>query len=306
MIVTLARGIKVVAPEGKPVYPYGNCLYIEDDRPTVIDLGAGGRAFAAIPCEQVRLGLISHFHFDHLHGDSFFPQAEFMAGWEEGHTYSDPAAYLNFHGYDQWEIMMPGQPREAYGSVIPLPEDVPVQPGFRPVPLAGMFKDGDTIPVGKRILTTVHLPGHTAGHYGFYLEQESILFSGDIDLVANGPWYSSNSADVGDLIASVNRIREINPRVVVPSHRRVQTENIGEQLDRYIQVVLDRQSRIYDLLKSPHSLFQLAEYGLVFPQPHNLYEVFWERMTIRNHLHYLQKTNAIIEIEPGLYQQKSV
>jgi len=303
LLHTLSRGIQVVAPQGKPIYPYGNCLYIEDDRPTVIDLGAGGTAFAAIPCAQVRLALISHFHFDHLHGDSFFPQADFMAGREESPTYSDPAAYLNFHGYDQWEIMMPGQPREAYGSVIPLPEDVPVQPGFRPVPLVGTFKDGEQISIGRRVLSAIHLPGHTAGHYGFFLEHEGILFSGDIDLVATGPWYSSNSADVGDLIASVNRIKEINPGVIVPSHRRVQTEDLSGQLGRYIQVVLDRQARIYDLLKIPHSLFQLGEYGLVFPERNNLYEVFWERMTIRNHLHYLLKTNAIIEIEPGLYQQ---
>src|SRR5665647_1724785 len=131
MLTCISNGIWLVAPR-VPRYPYANCLYIEDERPTVIDLGAGGNAFA----------------------------------------------------------------------------------------------DGDEIQTGKNTIKAIHLPGHSAGHYGFYFEKENILFSADIDLVRTGPWYNSNSGNVGDLIASVQKIKEINPRIIVPSHRRIQSENL--------------------------------------------------------------------------------
>lgn len=39
--------------------------------------------------------------------------------------------------------------------------------------------DGDVLDVANG-LTAVHLPGHTAGHMGFWWEQERLLFSGDL------------------------------------------------------------------------------------------------------------------------------
>lgn len=303
MLVELAPKVWLVAPEVKPRYPYSNSMYLEDDSRVIIDFGAGGRAYSELDCDSVTLGLASHIHFDHMHGDSLFPRARILAGREEEAVYREPDAYTRFYGYDLWEELM-GIDRTAYGQVVPLPDDVVAQPGFRPITLAGTFTDGEMIDTGKLSLQAVHLPGHTTGHYGFYLEQEGILFSGDIDLVPAGPWYSSASADVGDLISSVEKIRLIDPKMVVPSHRRVQTEDIQAQLKVFVQVVLDRQERIIELLAQPHTLTALSDYGLVFPARNNIYEVFWERMTLRNHLHHLLRTGMIEEIEPGLYQRK--
>lgn len=302
MLIPVANHVWIVAPETKPRYPYGNCMYIEADIPAVIDLGAGSRAFADIPCDQVELALLSHFHFDHVHGDSLFPHSQLMAGEEERLTYSNEQVYITFHGYDSWESLM-GLKREAYGQVVPLPEDVLARPGFRHMPLGGTFRNQDVIDLGGIMLTAIHLPGHTIGHYGFYLEKEGILFSADIDLVPTGPFYSSNSADVEDLIESVEKIKVINPRIIVPSHRHMQTENISRQLDIYIQIVLERNQRLFDLLRTPRSLEELAQFRMVFPKQQNLYELFWEKMTIRNHLRYLSKHKLIQPLPDGLYQR---
>ena len=301
MLTSISNGIWLVAPK-VPRYPYANCLYIDDERPTIIDFGAGGNAFADVPKEQIELGLLSHFHFDHIHSRSLFPQAVLMAGEEEKATYIDQDAYIHFHGYHLWDELMQNK-RELYGEVIKIPKDIPVEPGFSQVHLAGTFSDGDEIQTGRNIIKAIHLPGHSAGHYGFYLEKEGILFAADIDLVRTGPWYNSNSGNVGDLITSVQKIKEINPRIVVPSHRRIQTENIPAQLDAYIHVVLDREAKIYDYLQHPHTIDQLATYRLTYPQQNDQYEEFWEKMTIRNHLHHLIELGAVAEIEPGLYKQ---
>lgn len=302
MLIRLAPNIWVVSPEDKPRYPYGNCMYIEGDHPTIIDAGAGASAFADIASEQVDLLLLSHFHFDHLHGIDLFPRAALMAGAEEQLTYSDEKVYLDFHGYHLWETLMP-TPRPAYGQVVPLPDDVLAKPGFRRLSLADTFNDQSLLDLGSTSVQAIHLPGHTWGHYGFYMEKENILFSGDIDLVPSGPWYSSNSGDVGHLIQSVKKIKDISPAIIVPSHRRVQTEKISAQLDAYIQVVLDRNERLYELLHQPYTLDDLAEYHLIFPQHHNLYELFWEKMTLRNHLRYLTDQGMVQLTADGCYQR---
>jgi predicted ArsR family transcriptional regulator len=74
-------------------------------------------------------------------------------------------------------------------------------------------------------------------------------------------------------------------------------------LDRYIQVVLERNQKIFELLKTPRSIDDLAEFRLVFPGRQNLYELFWEKMTIRNHLHYLIKQNLVQELPDGLFER---
>lgn len=301
MLYSVGKDIYLVAPR-VPRYPYSNSLYIEDERPMVIDFGAGGTAFADVPHEKIELGLISHFHFDHIHSRSLFPNIALMAGAEEKFTYVDQNAYIHFHGYDLWDELMHIE-REMYGDVIKIPRDIPIEPGFKTIHLADTFSDGDVIQTGKYEVMTVHLPGHSAGHYGFYLEKENILFSADIDLVKTGPWYNSNSGSVGDLIASVQKIKDLDARIIIPSHRRIQNENLFSQLDAYIQVVLDREEKIYNYLKQPHTLDQLAAYRLTYPQQRDQYEEFWEKMTIRNHLRHLLELRLIEEIKPGLYRQ---
>jgi ribonuclease/clavin/mitogillin len=302
MLIPVAKGIFMVAPLHKPRYPYANCMFIEADRLTVIDMGAGASAFQEVPCEKIKLGLITHSHFDHLHGYDLFAGADIMAGREESATYCDEQSYIDFHGYNLWDSIMK-IPRQAYGQVVPLQDDVLANPGFRNIPLADTLSDGQAIDLGNMVVTAVHLPGHTRGHYGFYFEKEGILFSGDIDLVATGPWYSNNSASVTDLIQSVQRIKEINPRMIIPSHRRIQTKNIPAQLDRYIGVVTERNQRLLDILAQPHTLDQLAEYHLIFPNCQNIYELFWEKMTLRNHLRHFIHLGLVRELPSGHYQR---
>ncbi len=304
MLEELVRGVFVVHPDGPPQYPYGNCMYVQDLRPAVIDMGAGACAFSAINCESVQLGLISHYHFDHLHGIDLFRQAGLYAGWQEQKAYSDEEQYVKLHGYELWEEMMPGVPRPPLGPVAPLPDDVMASPGFRKIILSGTFTDGELIDLGHRTLRAVYLPGHTVGHYGFYLEKEGILFSGDLDLVSSGPWYGSASADIGELIKSVKRIKDMDPKIIVPAHRRVQKQGIQSSLDRYIQVVLDRQDLILEILGKAMDLEELSHYPLGFKPAENIYGLFWKKISIRNHLRYLQCLGIIEEVEPGRYHRK--
>jgi len=302
LLQQLTGQIFAVIPEAPPRYPYSNSIYIEDEKSAVIDLGSG-RAYEDLPRERIGLVLVSHSHFDHIHGDDYFPQAAIYAGREEAAPFTDQSAFIEFHGFSKWDQYMPGVSREVLSQVVPLPPDVHARTGFRPFPLSGVFTDGQRFDLGKSVVTAVHLPGHTKGHYGFWFEKEGILFSGDLDLVTAGPWLGNNTADVGDLIRSVERIKSLQPRIIVPSHRRVQRDNLSEQLDRYLQVVTDREARIFDLLKSPQGIINLSANHLVYPQPAHAYEIFWERMSIAAHIKHLISEDRVQEIAPGIYQQ---
>lgn len=299
----IAPHLYLISPSSLPRYPYANCLLVEDERSVVIDFGAGSDAFSEIAVKDIQIGLISHFHFDHLHCNVLFPQAEFYAGKEEKDTYVKEEAYLRFHGYDIWEEVMDECQRPLYGQVVPLADNVPVQPGFRPIKLAGVFQDQQVLSCGRRTIRAVHLPGHTAGHYGFYFEPEGILFSGDIDLLASGPWYNSASGDVGDLLSSIRTIKELDPSMIIPSHRRIQTRNLHRSLNQYKKVVLDREEEIYCFLHRPRRLQDIYQLKLAFPHPANIYEEFWNRMTVRNHLKHLVKIEKVVQIAPDVYGQ---
>ena len=80
--------------------------------------------------------------------------------------------------------------------------------------------DGQELPFwgGLRV---IHLPGHTAGHCGFYSTKHDLLFSGDLMASyffnVHKPPAILNSVPE-HFPASVEKVRRLNPRWIVPSH----------------------------------------------------------------------------------------
>lgn len=91
---------------------------------------------------------------------------------------------------------------------------------YRPGRIDCPVGDGDELPFwgGLRV---VHLPGHTAGHCGFYSARHDLLFSGD--LFAS---YFFNThlpppilnALPALLPATLRKAQALNPRLIVPQH----------------------------------------------------------------------------------------
>ena len=91
---------------------------------------------------------------------------------------------------------------------------------YRAAAIDEFLSDGQELPFwgGLRVL---HLPGHTAGHCGFYSPRQDVLFSGDMFASyffnAHQPPAILNSVPE-HFPASVEKIRRLNPRWIVPSH----------------------------------------------------------------------------------------
>ncbi len=303
MLEKITKDIWMVSPPVKPRYPYGNCLYINGDAPILVDTGAGSIALADIKPREVSRVLITHSHIDHTHSTILFPRADIMIGSQEEPFYHDYQAFMEHNRFRLWSDVLRLAKIVGFSNSTPAFGDVPIMDEFRHQPLSGTFTDLDSWESGSLKVTALHLPGHTVGHHGFYVEKEGLLMSGDIDLVNTGPWLGSNTADIDDLIYSVQRIKEIGPRIIVPSHRRIQDENLKRHLDAFIGVVLKRQERLVEILRVPHSLEALLPYCLVYPEPRAEYEVDWERTTLRHHLDFSMRHGLVAEVAPDIYQR---
>jgi len=109
------------------------------------------------------------------------------------------------------------QVMERYGelrvSKFPWPE-VDEGYAFRIRPLA----DGDTIETEGATLRGVHTPGHAPDHLCYVLEEERALFSGDNVLGVGTTVIPSQSGDLGQYMASLERLLAEAPTRIYPAH----------------------------------------------------------------------------------------
>jgi glyoxylase-like metal-dependent hydrolase (beta-lactamase superfamily II) len=302
MLIELTKNIKLLRPEAKAVFPYSNSLFIDDEVKTMIDAGAGGRAYAATPVEDIKLLLLTHHHFDHINGVSLFVNAKKMAGREEAWAFQDEALYYKSMGYDRWQEFMGHPQNDAGEKLLRLPEDVPSSIGFQAIDLAGVFKDGDVFNLGETSLTAVHTPGHSPGHYAFFFPKESILFSADLDVSSRGPWYGFESCDLDEIIDSIHKLISLKPHVLVSSHRKVLDSGVEDLLLDYLDIALIREEKIKDYLTVPRTINDIAAQNIINEwDQRNEHVMFWQKMMIYKHLKRLKKLGQVAKINDSKY-----
>lgn len=305
VLVELTGNIKLVRPEAVAAYPYSNSLFIDGDIPAMIDAGSGGRAYRQLNALSVRLVLLTHYHFDHHHGTSWFPNARVMIGQEELAVFESKDLYDKIRGYDRWQQLMGSAREESLAGLGVYPEDIPVLPGYRDIVVEDSFRDGDRFDLGSTTVQAIHTPGHTPGHYAFYFPREEILFSGDYDASSRGPWYGDGGSDLDAMIASVEKLIALRPRLLIGSHRRPVTEGAEQALRDWLDVALDREAKLYDFLVQSRRLDDMLSLGLYEkwknPSQHC---IFWEKMMISKHLQRMERLGLVQVTEDGLYMRR--
>ena len=92
--------------------------------------------------------------------------------------------------------------------------------GFRPFIPDRLLNDGDFLDVWHG-LKAIHLPGHTAGHMGYYCEKIGLLFSADLFASYRGfshlpPVFFNSGSD--EIPASIAKALELGASGVLPNH----------------------------------------------------------------------------------------
>lgn len=147
----------------------------------------------------------------------------------------------------------------------------------------------------------------TADHFCFFESRRRILLSFDFDLTAFGPWYGHAESDLEALFDSLAKVREMEPAIVVSSHREPVTQGIQEQFRAYEEVVHRRDEVLLGFIrKDPVTPEAIADsspiYGLGRGQSFALYHYFESRM-IEKHLELLQQKGIVERAGRGFFKR---
>ncbi|MFC9595323.1 MBL fold metallo-hydrolase [Streptomyces sp. NPDC056944] len=183
-------------------FPDANTLLLHGRQPALVDSGFVGHARETADWARARAGAIglvvnTHWHSDHVGGNALLQAggAGIAAGAPEAEAISrrDPgccsAEYL----------------------------DQPVAPYTVDMAL----DDGQVLRLGDTDWEVVRTPGHTPGHLALWQPEERLLVVGDalsdydvgwVNLALDGP------DAAGTALASLQRMADLDPRVILPSH----------------------------------------------------------------------------------------
>jgi len=215
-----------------------NIYLITGEVPTLIDVGIKTPFFyEAIKALMKRAGvrhiariLLTHWHVDHAgiaatlaeEGTEIFTSP---IDYEEWLAFSKQDSFGTSH---EWMIQEWGVPEEKlqamydnhcqYQTLFSLPSKISlIQPG-------GFIQAGD---YNLQIIST---PGHTRGHLSYWLEQEKLIFTGDIllpDQIAfPGAWLEGKTRVSGLLsyISSLKKLESLGGQRYFPGHSTAEND----------------------------------------------------------------------------------
>ncbi len=153
--------------------------------------------------------------------------------------------------------------------------------------------DNTTFPVGDDTLRTLFTPGHRFDHLCFYLEQQRILFAGD--LVASSSTVVIPSPPEGDLLdymQSLQRLQTLDIMEIVPAHGLI-IANPREKLTDYVEHRMERERQIIQVLQRNTGGMSVATivevvYATTDTRLHQL-----AAQSVRAHLHKLLREGRV-------------
>jgi len=81
------------------------------------------------------------------------------------------------------------------------------------------LRDGDRVTGDADRLTVVHTPGHSPDHVAFWHESSGDVFTGDLVVLGGSVMiHSSGGGDLGQYLDSLERVRALKPRRLLPAH----------------------------------------------------------------------------------------
>src|SRR4029450_10064677 len=102
---------------------------------------------------------------------------------------------------------------------------------FPRVPVAKLVKNDAALPVAMELLAdgavirgdgvtlhAVYTPGHASDHLCYYLEEERALFAGALILGGSTTVIPPDDGDLGDYLASLRRVLDLNVERIYPAH----------------------------------------------------------------------------------------
>lgn len=168
---------------------------------------------------DVRWIAITHSHWDHFNAAGAVlgrAAARVAAGEADASLIED--ARRNFAGFltDFGELLPEVFPFPPLLARVLMWYTWGRQPALR---VDRRLADGDTLDVGRSV-RAVALPGHTAGHTGYFVPDTGVLVCGDLVDFENAHGMDLNNprSDYAAAQASLERAMALEPEVLIPGH----------------------------------------------------------------------------------------
>lgn len=275
--------VRVIADNPGPFTYTGTGVYIvgAGDSVCVIDPGPTtpnhvAAIDKALEGKSVSHVLVTHHHIDHS------PLAAPLAAKHGCKVY----------GYGTQPVApQGGEIRLEAGDDLSFKPDVEIRDGHR-------FEGPDWT------ITAVHTPGHTSNHLCFALTEENTLFSGDHIMGWSTSVVSPPDGDMGDYLASLNRVLDMDFDIIRPTHGPAITE-VRTFVQAYIDHRLAREAQIINAIDSG-----LTCIGDIVA---SLYKDVDKRLhpaaahSVLSHLIHMRKTGRVVATGPdGLRQEYQI
>jgi len=267
-------------------YPYCHSLYVEGDRRVLIDPGSDRARIQELATDPgIDEVWLFHYHEDHLMHLDLFEDRELRISSLDAPPLGSTEAFLDAYGMQEAGI------RQLFEILLVQ------QFNFRPRPSVRTFAGDEVIDLGGVSVEVLATPGHTAGHCAFFFREPEVLFLGDYDLTAFGPWYGDVGSDIDATVASVQRLREVPARVWVSCHETGLFESDpGPLWDEFLAVIASRDERLLHLLREPKTMSDIVEARIVYriPREPRVFFDFGERALMGKHLERLIAQGLVV------------
>jgi glyoxylase-like metal-dependent hydrolase (beta-lactamase superfamily II) len=242
-----------------------NCaiMLLKSDSPILYDVGSGKEVFHSIKNaltsmkkdkKDVKYAILSHFHPDHHTNirslKKFLPNANMICHKKAFNTLLQPFKYNTGREkiFERRSIKYSMISWNFYNRIF-----ISKKTKYYTVENDPLFK------FGNLRLKFLYTPGHNAGHLCLHDLSNKILFLGD--LIPFTPWIDVYSEAVDDMIYSIQKLIDINPKLIkhsVRSHGNLsdnakevyEWSEERERFERYLDLIYDSLEKIPKILKN--------------------------------------------------------
>jgi glyoxylase-like metal-dependent hydrolase (beta-lactamase superfamily II) len=235
-------------------YPHSHSLYLRDGGGVLIDAGSDASRIERLRKEEgIATVVMTHYHEDHFTYLPLLPGVEVWSSGADAPALESLETLLSWYGVldTEWEAFY----RNLFSGKFP----------FAPRKVARRIQDGEELRFGNTRAVAVVAPGHTPGHLCLHFPDDGILFLGDYDLTAFGPWYGDAPCGIDAFRRSARRLAGIAADICVVSHEGpVLPGPIGERMDAYLDVIDRRQEALRDFLREPRTRGEIIARRLIY------------------------------------------
>ena len=289
----ITDNITLIKGKNRGKFPFSHSFLIEDDITALIDTGCGIETLKTLKrkIDKINVVINSHSHPDHTAGNWVFSGIPLRVPYEE----------MDFNS----NINMLSERYAGKELARTWRDFVSQRMDFRDAHPTETFHNGDVLEFGNTAFEAVHTPGHAVGHYCFFERNDNILFSFDIDFTKFGPWYGNVESDIKYFKKSVEKVRALNPDVVVSSHRGIVKGNIEKEFDRFLSVFKEREERIIEFLEQERTYEEIVDEALIYRNFsfHPVLLRYWEGVMVRKHLDELINKGIVVKTQKGFLKK---